>query len=203
MTLLPVSKKNTTPKVRVGLASFLSVLLLSGVALAGDLKYSASHVTSKSPDQVLSILTDYPNICSKGCKYQRDDLVVVKKVSYLSGASEWYTWSHVKSTMKDVTFFTHVKVQKSGNGTFTSDNRQLGKNDAKLIAELEKKTGLKHAPAFDEGNTHSTTQLLPEGKTKITQTVTLSVSGMLAMWEGKILDNMKKSLASTFALLGK
>lgn len=159
-------------------------------------------MTSRSPAQIWSILTDYENICNN-CKYKRDDLVVVKKLSYKATESKYYTWSHVSSTIKDVKYFTEVTVTKKADGTFVANNRQLNDKDGDLIKVLEEKTGLKHSPAFDRGNTHSVTEILPDGKTKITQTVTLTVSGMLAMWEGRVLANMKKSLQLTFEQLGK
>lgn len=191
----PVSRRHP-------LAALLSLVLLSAWAFAGDLRYQASHVTSRSPDQIWGVLTDYKNICST-CKYKRDDLVEVRKIPYQATDKKFYTWSHVTSTVKDVKYFTEVTVTRKSDGNFIFDNRQLDNSDSALIKILEEKTGLKHSPAFDRGNTHSVTEILPDGKTKLTQTVTLTVSGMLAMWEGRVLSSMKKSVEVTFRLLGK
>jgi hypothetical protein len=180
----------------------LVMLLLCGAALAGDVRYEASHVTSKSPEQIWNIITDYSNICNKGCKYRRPDLVVVKKISYKTSANSWYTWSHVDSTLRAVTYFTHVSITRRDDGNIVANNRQVHADDKRLIAELEQNSGLKHAPAFDVGNTQTVTASVPGGKTRVTQVVTLTTSGMLAMWTGKVREQMKENVKLTFENIG-
>lgn len=180
----------------------LTGLLLSATALAGDIRYQASRITSKSPEQLWSIMTDYAQTCDKGCKYKRPDLVVVKKIPFRSGKDNWYTWSHVSTTLKDVTYFTHVTIVRKDDGNIVANNRQVAQHDKELIATLEKHSGLKHAPAFDAGNTQTVTETVPGGKTKITQVVTLTASGVLALWEGKIRAEMKENIDRTFENIG-
>ncbi len=191
-----------TPK-RAGIAFFLLLTLAVATALAGNYSYKASHITSKSPQAVWSILTAYGDICDRGCKYRRPDLVVVKRLRHKNSKSSWYTWSHVSSTLKEVTYFTHVTIKRGNDGNLVANNRQLSKKDKNLIEKLEKKTGLRHAPAFDTGNTQTTTSTASGGKTRVTMHVTLSASGFLALWEGKIRKNMKSSIQRTFGNIGK
>lgn len=147
-------------------------------------------------------MTDYANTCDKGCKYSRPNLVAVKKLNYKSTSNRWYTWSHISNTLKDVKFFTEVSLQRGADGQFVANNRQLDESDASLIKALEAKTGLSHSPAFDAGNTRTTTSKTKDGKTKVAQVVTLRASGMVAMWPGKIREGIRESVATTFKNIG-
>jgi hypothetical protein len=178
------------------------MLLIATIAQAGDFRYQASHVTSKSPEQVWEVMTDYARTCSKGCRYKRPDLVVVKKLNFRAKADSWYTWSHVSSTLKEVKYFTHVSITRHADGNITANNRQVGENEKQLIKQLEEQTGLKHSPAFDSGNTKTVTKSRADGKTEMTQIVTLTASGVIAMWAGKIREGMRDNVGWTFENVG-
>jgi len=190
-------------RTKVAGALFFMIMLSAAVALAGHLKYSATHITSKSPEAVWKVITAYKDICDKGCKYGRPDLVVVKRLSYKSTPTSWYTWSQIDSTLKDVRYFTHVTIERTNDGHIIGNNRQLDKSNAALIEKLEKSTGLKHRPAFDSGNTRTSTSTAANGKTKISVLVTLQASGILAMWEGRIRKKMAENVNRTFSNIDK
>jgi hypothetical protein len=170
---------------------------------AADFTYSASHVTQKSPEHVLSVLTAYGNTCEKGCKYYGPDLVEFTMLKEKKTPTSWYTWSHVSTTMKQVKYFSFVQVTKNADGTFVMTTKQLDERDQAVIDELVKATNREHAPAFDTGFTKFTVTKLPDGKTKVTQSMKMSASGMLAMFRGKIESGMKKGAEVTFQNIEK
>lgn len=205
MTFLPPRPRPKSPS-RAGLARKsrsdqgwigLALFLLAGSAVASDVSYAASHTTEKSPAAVLEVLSAYDKTCDKGCKYSRPNLVVVKKVAHQSTASRYYTWTHLSNTIKDVKYFTEVKIEKKAGGHFVLNNRQLDKSDKTLIASLESKTGLSHSPAFDGGATITVTETVGD-KTKVTQNVTVIAGTLASIWGGRIRDGMKESVDATF-----
>jgi carbon monoxide dehydrogenase subunit G len=179
-------------------ALFLLLFLTAVDAWAGTHKISGSFVTKKAPEQVWKVLSAYNETCAKGCRYRRDDLVLTKKLGYRATDKTWYTWTHLSTTLREVKYFTKVTFEKRADGTFRVINQQLDKSDEKVIAELEKQTGLKHSPAFDSGVTVTTTEKLSDGQTKVSQTITLSASGILAMWGGKIEREARENMQTTF-----
>jgi len=179
----------------------LAVLLSATLAWAGSHRRTASHMTQKSPAQVWDILTDYPEICGKGCRYERPNLVRVTKLGYQATDHAWYTWSHVENTLRDVTYFSKVTVSWNGDGTFTTDTLQLDGSHKDLIASLKQKTGLDHHPAFDTALTRTIVKK-EDGKTKVTQKVELTASGMLELWPGKIMDGIVEHMNATFRNIG-
>lgn len=195
----PALRRNgVAPRARIRqMGAGLALLLLAGTAAAGDVRYTASHTTAKSPEAVLEVLSAYSKTCDKGCKYSRPNLVVVRKVSHQSTTSKYYTWTHLSNTLKDVKYFTEVKIEKKEDGHFVLRNRQLDKSDKSLIASLEDKTGLPHSPAFDGGVTVTVTESVGT-KTKVTQNVTVVAGTLASLWEGRIRDGMKESVDATF-----
>jgi len=187
---------NSAPFRALKIAVFGALFFVAGPASAADFRYEAKHTTSKAAPRVWKIMSAYSQICDKGCKYHRPDLVRVKKVSYRASKNSWYTWSHVSTLIKDVKYFTKVTIKRESDGSFVADNRQVV--DKKLIRALEKNTGLEHSPAFDAGNTRTIAKTLPGGKTQVTLIVTLSASGVVAMWPSKVRAGIKKGVAQTF-----
>jgi hypothetical protein len=108
----------------------------------------------------------------------------------------------VSSTLKEVKYFTHVSITRHADGNITANNRQVGENEKQLIKQLEEQTGLKHSPAFDSGNTKTVTKSRADGKTEMTQIVTLTASGVIAMWAGKIREGMRDNVGWTFENVG-
>lgn len=175
----------------------LATLLWTGWALAADVHYSDAHTTERSPEHVWKVMSAYDQTCDTGCKYGRPNLVRVKKLAHGSSSKKYYTWTHVKHPLGDAKFFSEVKVSQKPDGHFEMNNRQLDSSDESVIATLKSKTGLEHSPAFDAGDTRTLTETVV-GKTKVTQHVTVTASGMLALWEGRIKKNIKESVDATF-----
>ncbi len=174
------------------------VLLSAGTAAAGDdYRHSASIVVAKTPAEIWKISSAYSETCDKGCKYYRKDVVEVRKLSYKASSTRWYTWTHMSPTLRDVKYFTEVKLEQKPGGHFVSNSRQLDDSDKAEIKALEEKTGLDHSPAFDKVNSRLSTTSAGEGKTKVEQLVTLTASGMVSMWPAKIREGMKNSMDQT------
>ena len=173
----------------------------SSLAHADTHTLTGAHVTQKSPEKIWSILTAYPDICAKGCRYERPNLIRVKKVSYLASETSWYTWSHVENAIRDVTYFSKVTINWRENGDFTTDTLQLNDSHRELIDALKKKTGLDHRPAFDTANTTTTVRKSGE-RTQVTQKVVLTSSGLLDLWPAKVLAGIREHMEATFRNIG-
>jgi hypothetical protein len=182
----------------------LSVLLSAGLALAASVfSYSADHVTSRSAEHVLSVLTAYQKTCDKGCPYYGPDLVEFVQLKEKRSPTSWYTWSHVKTTLKTVKYYSKVDMTRQANGDFVMITHQLEPKDQPVIDELTRASGHEHAPAFDGGTTRFTVKKLPDGKVQVTQAMKLTASGMLAMFGGKIEKGMKDGAQITFQNIEK
>ncbi len=190
------------PQKRLWAASLaLAFLLVSALAWAGVHKHTGTHLTKKSPEDVWKVLSAYSEICGKGCRYERPNLVQVKKLSIHASSSSWYTWSHVENTLRDVKYFSKVTIRWNKGGGFSTDTLQLNESHRKLIDELEAKTGLKHRPAFDTANTTTTAQ--PQGSsTLVKQHVVLTSSGLLDLWPAKVMEGIREHMAATFRNIG-
>lgn len=169
-------------------------------ASAKDHQHEGSHITSKSPAQVVTILTAYEQTCESGCRFSRPNLKEIRRLGFQANERRWYTWSEIKNSIRNVKFFTEVTLESSG-GARVLRSRQLDESDQALIAALEEHSGLPHAPAFDKALTVTAMQPSGEG-TRVTQSVFLTSSGMLSMWSGKILASVKESMAAVFSNIG-
>lgn len=188
------------PFLRAALLFSVLCLVWAPSATAKEHHHEGSHATSKSPTEVVAILTAYDQTCESGCRYARPNLKEIRRLSYRSTTSRWYTWSEIKNTIRNVKFFTEVTLESSGAAR-TLKSRQLDDGDGPLIAALEEHTGLPHSPAFDRALT--VTALEPHGDvTRVTQSVFLSSSGMLSMWSGKIIASVKESMEAVFSNIG-
>ncbi len=185
------------------LAVFAAVFLLSVVALAAKVfAHSASHQTKKTPEQVLAVLTAYGQICNKGCKYEGQDVVEFIQLPYKKTETSWFTYTFVSTTMRDVRYFSRVSLTKKEDGSIAMTTRQLEESDKALIAELESKSGRKHDPAFEAGKT--TFSIVPvEGGTKVTQAISMTASGMVAMFGSQIEEGMRNGVKGTFRNIEK
>ena len=183
-------------------ATALVLLLFVGAAVAATHRLTGTHETQKSPDQVWEILTAYPDICARGCRYERPNLVRVVKLEEWATDSSWYTWSHVENPLRDVTYFSKVSVRWNDGGGFSTETLQLDPSHKRLIEHLENKTGLKHRPAFDSANT-TTTVSRHGSKTLVRQQVVLTASGVIDLWPGKILEGIREHMDATFRNIGR
>jgi len=180
---------------------FAAVSLLCSNAWADTHYVTGTHQTRKSPEDVWDILAAYSKTCARGCKYERPNLVRVEKLDYLATEGSWYTWSLVANPLRDVTYFSRVTVRWDDEGGFTSDTLQLDESHQTLIAQLSKKTGRPHRPAFDTANT-TTTVFLEGRKTSVHQTVKLTTSGVLDLWPGKVDNGIREYMSATFRNIG-
>lgn len=184
--------------------SVVGALVIPAVAwAASEFSYTGEHVTKKSPEHVLSVLTAYGKTCDKGCKYYGPDLVEFVSLPEKRTATSWYTWSHVSTTMKTVKYFSFVQVTKQDDGGFVMTTRQLEDRDKALVDDLTKATKKEHSPAFDSGFTKFTVTKTGDGRTKVVQAMKMTASGMLAMFGGKIEGGMKNGAAVTFQNIEK
>jgi hypothetical protein len=192
------------PRRSVPLALAASVLLTAGLALAASVfSYTGQHVTARSREHVLSVITAYKQVCDKGCQYYGPDMVEFVQLPQKRSASSWYTWSHIKTTMKTVKYYSKVDLDRKENGDFVMVTRQLTTSDQATIDELKAATGRDHSPAFDAGTTRFTVTGLPDGRTKVIQAMSMTASGMVAMFGSKIEQGMKDGAAITFKNIEK
>jgi len=199
------SKQTTAPRRAFfkGVWAGLGVLLLAGTAWAGSYAHVATHVTAKSPEHVLAVLTSYGQVCNEGCKYYGPDVKEFIQVSHKKTATSWYTWTFVSTTMRDVKYFNKVTQIVKSDGTILLVTRQLDESDKALVDELVKATGKPHGPAFDTGKTVFVIRKQDDGKTKVVQDMAMTASGMLDMFGDKIKDGMKVGAAATFKNIEK
>ena len=181
----------------ISLAVFIALFLACGVAWASrTFTHTETHSTRKTVGQVEAIFRAYKDYCDSDCKYSRPNLREIRLLSYKRNENDFYTWTWVDSTIKDTTYFTHVRVQKRGDGSIHWVGEQV--TDKNLIAYLKQEYGLKSSPAFDTGLT--TIDIRPAGTgSAITQKVELSASGFLARFPGRVMDGIKKSFRYTWA----
>ncbi len=199
----PLFSTPTARRRRLGGLAFGAVLLAAGAAWAGSYAYVASHVTKKTPEQVLGVLTAYGQICDSGCKYYGPDVKEFVQLSQKKTPESWYTWSWVTNAVKDVKYFNKVTVQTKSDGTLLMVTRQLDESDKAVIDELTKATGKPHSPAFDKGKSVFVIRKQDDGTTKVTQDMSMVASGMLDMFGDKIRQGMKDGAAATFKNIEK
>lgn len=183
----------------------LAVLLcmsLAGVAVADDYAHSASHVTQKSPSHVLDVLTAYQDICDEGCKYYGPDVVRFIRISERQTDSTWYTWTHVKTGLKQTMYFSEVKISGRSADGFVFVTRLLTESDKSAVEFLTKRTGLEHSPVFDTGVTTITVKRGSKG-VSVTQAMKMSATGMITMFPKRIQAGMEEGAQVTFANIEK
>src|SRR5262245_58409861 len=85
-------------RLRLGFWLGLCVLLFAGMAWASTvLRHRASHLTRKSPDEVLRVLTAYEQHCDRGCKYWGPRIVQWVTVPYYRSRDDYYTWTYMSA----------------------------------------------------------------------------------------------------------
>lgn len=57
----------------------------------GEYRYAASHITGKSKEHVLSVITAYSQTCDEGCKYYGPHVKEYVKIDYKKTESSWFT----------------------------------------------------------------------------------------------------------------
>lgn|GEM_PF-2219140 len=162
---------------------------------ATDIVETKQATLATTTAHVLEVLGS-SELCHEGCKYFAPQTVREVKVQPFAEENSYYKWTHV-SGIKTVKFFTHVQVTP---GAVTRvDFRTLTKDaDAPRIHELEAKTGLEHAPAFDLST--ATWTLTPKGdQVEVKANVMTRLGGLMSMFGGPARKAMKESLEASFA----
>jgi hypothetical protein len=193
---------HAAPSPAAALRRFAVLLLLLTPGLAFAAKhyaYSASHVTGRSAGHVRGVLTAYGEICDSGCKYKGENVAEFIRLSHGKGQDSWYTWTHVTNALRSAKYFSHVTITPRADGGFVFRTRQLEEKDKALVETLKQKSGKDHSPVFDTGVTTITVESAGEGKLKVTQAITMSATGMVTMFPGKIQEGMESGARITFA----
>ena len=191
----------------ISLAIFTFVLTsFAGAAIAqSTVTYAGKHQTSRSPEDVLRILTAYSDTCDEGCTYYGPNVVKARRFTEDAGANHWYMWTHVSTSIKDVHYFNRIDYKATADG-FVLKSTQLAEEDP-IAIKLAKKYSLDNNPAMDKGLTVFTVKTVnKDGKavgSSVVQDMSLTFSGMVEMFKGKVLDGMKEGAAATFKNLGK
>lgn len=188
---------------RSALLVLFALLLVPAVALAAKAyAHRAEHLTEKSPDHVLAVITAYKDTCDKGCKYKGDNVQEFVKVNHKATPARWYTWTHVSNFINTTKYFCEVTLTKNDSG-FVYVTRQLEEKDKALIAELVRVSGHEHDPFFDTGVTRFEVSKQDGGKTKVVQDMKLTATGPVTMFPGKIQAGMENGAKATFANIEK
>jgi hypothetical protein len=189
------------------LSSFLlglMILLSVGVVWAASkFAYTGEHLTRRSQDHVLSVLTAYDKTCDKGCLYYGSDVSKFVRIKQKSTPTSWYTWTQIDNVLQTVKYFNKVDLERRANGDFVMVTRLLDDSDKATIKELTRLTKYEHSPAFDAGITRFTVTAQPDGRVKVVQAMSMTASGMLAAFGGKIENGMREGAATTFQNIEK
>ncbi len=176
----------------------LCVLLFAGLAAAATtLRHRASHLTRKSPEEVLRVLTAYEQHCNSGCKYWGPRIVQWVTVPYYRSRDDYYTWTYM-SGRRDAEYFGHVHITRRGDGSIQLKTRMLDDRDEDLVDFLEEHTGRDHDPGFDEGEVTIDIQPLGDGNTRVTEQISLTASGFLSMYVGTIRAGIEECVRASF-----
>ncbi len=166
-------------------------------------RYEASTVIDRDLDDVLGALLDYGNWCEKGCKYKSPGVVVDKKLDFEKTHDRFYTWTWIRD-IKDTKYFSEIHVRRGANRT-TIESRALTKEERSLIKRLEKAAGRNQDALFDASTNLVTLRRMtdPQGheRTAMSFNTEVKVSGLLAMFTGKLKQGLKESTEAVFAAL--
>jgi hypothetical protein len=189
-------QKRVPQRPRRAARSALALLAWTLTASAAtDITESKQATLRTSTAHILEVLGS-SEICEEGCRYYGPHTEREIKVAHLAQPTSYYKWTHI-SGIKTVKFFKHVRVVP---GAVTRvEFRSLDETaDAKLVRELEAKTGLPHEPAFDAST--ATYTITPKGdQVEVKVSAMARLSGLLTVFAGAARKGMKESLNATFA----
>src|SRR5262249_481105 len=145
---------------------------------ATDITETKQATLRTTTAHVLEVLAS-SDICEKGCKYFGPQTVREIKVDVRATPDSYYKWTHV-SGIKTVKFKKHIRVVP-GATTKVLVRSLTGEADAELLKELEAKTHLEHAPAFDLST--ATFTITPHGdQVDVKVVAMLRISGLMSMF---------------------
>lgn len=176
----------------------LCVLLLAGASWAATkMSYRASHVTRRTPDEVLRVLTAHSQHCDRGCKYYGPRVVQWLTLPYRRTPNDYFTWTYM-SGRRDAEYFNHVRISRHSDGTIVMRQRLLDDRDEDTIDLLEEQTGLDHDPGFDAGEVTIEIRPQGDGTTRVSERVSLTTSGFLSLYEGTIRAGIEECVRASF-----
>jgi len=182
------------PRLRP-IALALAVLTWTLSASASDITETKQATLRTNTAHVLDVLAS-SDICEKGCKYFHPNTVREIRVDVRATPNSYYKWTHI-SGLKTVKFFQHFEVVPGAVTTVRA--RSLDKEkDAEVLKELEAKTKLEHAPAFDLST--ATFTITPKGdQVEVKISAMTRISGVMSMFAGAARSAMKESFDAMFA----
>lgn len=187
-----------SPSRRFSLALLVAVALSGAVAMpasaASEAREERTETISSGVDALLAMVASN-DVCAEKCRYQGPDIVTEKKLAHGATADRFYKWTHIHK-VKHTKFFSVVTVER-GASTVVKKRVLEDKKDAAIIAELEAKTGLEHAPIFDAGIT--TYRMSPtDSGMKLHVEARATVSGPISIFIGQVREGLRDSITAVF-----
>lgn len=165
--------------------------LVASPALAKDIVVRHSFDVDKPLAAVVDAIAAYDQYCARGCKFYVPSVVTAQILQYGRRADDFYVWTSVKD-IKDSSWFSHVTVEHGARSTRVVV-RMVGDTKA---AALHKATKLEHAPSVDGTvNVYDLSEVAP-GKTHVTFTETVSISGVSAFFGSGIVHDRLEQAAT-------
>ncbi len=181
------------PSLFAPFAALAAGALVAAPAFAKDIVVRRTFEVDKPLAAVTDAIAAYDQYCVRGCKYYVPSVVIAQILEYARRPDDFYVWTSVKD-IKDSSWFSHVTVERSAHGTRVVV-RMVG--DTKAEA-LHKATKLEHAPSVDGMvNVYDLAELAgAPGKTRVTFTGTVSISGVSALFGSGIVHDRLEQAAS-------
>jgi hypothetical protein len=178
--------------------SYFAPLVASGAlvaspALAKDVVVRRTFDVEKPMAAVVDAIAAYDQYCARGCKYYVPSVTTAQILPYARQPDDFYVWTSVKD-IKDSSWFSHVTVERSAHGARVVVRMVApGKADA-----LHEATKLEHAPSVDGTvNVYDLAELPgAPGKTRVTFTETVSISGVSAFFGSGIVHQRLEQAAN-------
>jgi len=178
--------------------SFFAPLVAAGAlvaspALAKEVVVRHSFDVDKPLTTVVDAIAAYDQYCASGCKFYVPSVVTAQILQYARRADDFYVWTSVKD-IKDSSWFSHVTVEHGARSTRVVV-RMVG--DTKAEA-LHMATKLEHAPSVDGTVSVYDLSEVPgtPGKTRVTFTGTVSISGVAAFFGSGIVHDRLEQAAT-------
>jgi hypothetical protein len=167
--------------------------LLAGPVLAKDVVVRHSFDVDKPVAAVVDSIAAYDQYCAHGCRYYVPSVVTAQILGYARRPDDFYVWTSVKD-IKDSSWFSHVTVEHRARAARVVV-RMVGDGKAEALHEATK---LEHAPSVDGTvNVYDLAELPGDpGKTRVTFTETVSISGVSAFFGSGIVHQRLEQAAA-------
>ncbi|HAZ13585.1 MAG: hypothetical protein A2X86_13720 [Bdellovibrionales bacterium GWA2_49_15] len=151
---------------------------------------------SLSAEQLVAMITDYPNSCQYShCRYHVPN-VEETRVFAGPGAQQFYLWTKIKN-IKSGSYFSQVTIEENGEEV-TIKNSMVS---PAVALELSRKYGLPHEPIMDTTDSLWTLTEKP-GETLVEIKIeTSSNSGLINRFPKKVLSGLRESIEALLSNL--